>query len=79
MGVRHVMDNRKYRAQSPSLPMIWMESAKSDSRRFVGPNGDIVSEWKIYLGLRSGRIDYAERATDGYRLDGVWYSPVGQT
>lgn len=58
--------------------MNWMESAKSDSRRLVGPNGDIVSEWEIYLGLQSGRIGYAERATDGYCLNGVSYSPIGQ-
>lgn len=58
--------------------MNWMESAKSDSRRFVGPNDEVVSEWEIYLGLQSGRIDRAERTDEGYRLDGVWYSPVRQ-
>ena len=55
-----------------------MRDAKKNSQRFVDSNGKVISEWEIYLGLQSGRIDRAERTDKGYKIDGIHYSIVGQ-
>ena len=58
--------------------MNWMQDAKKNSQRFVDSNGKVISEWEIYLGLQSGRINQAEHTNSGYNIDGDWYQPLGQ-
>lgn len=57
--------------------MYYMARAREESQRYVDPDGKIHSEWEIFLGLRSGRIESIERTgADGYLVDREVYCPV---
>lgn len=56
----------------------YMDRARETSQRYLGPDGEVITEWEIYLGLRSGRINRAEQTREGYRLNGIQYTPLGE-
>lgn len=59
--------------------VIYLERAKDESQQLVGEDGDVTTEWRVYLGLHSGRITSLESLPEGgYLVDGVRYTPVGR-